>query len=226
MAYAAFMAPAGASPGRCRMMAVASAPPGASTTTVSSSSKSPRSSALASGVSSSRCTARFTGRAPYTGSKPRAAMNSIALSATSRVIFLSFSRLATRATCSPTICLICTRLSGSKKRNSSMRLMNSGRKLARTAAITRSRDASTAAGSTEPIDSSMLPLPRLLVMMSTAFLKPTTRPWLSVTRPSSRICSRTLNTSGCAFSTSSNRMTQYGLRRTASVSCPPSSKPT
>jgi hypothetical protein len=32
-----------------------------------------------------------------------------------------------------------------------------------------------------------------------------------------------LNTSACAFSTSSNRTTEYGLRRTASVSCPPSS---
>lgn len=45
----------------------------------------------------------------------------------------------------------------------------------------------------------------------------------SVTRPSSSICSSTLNTSACAFSTSSNRMTAYGRRRTASVSWPPSS---
>ena len=37
-------------------------------------------------------------------------------------------------------------------------------------------------------------------------------------RPSSRICSKTLNTSGCAFSISSKRITLYGLRRTASVS--------
>ena len=35
-----------------------------------------------------------------------------------------------------------------------------------------------------------------------------------------------LKTSGCAFSTSSNRTTENGLRRTASVSCPPSSYPT
>lgn len=35
--------------------------------------------------------------------------------------------------------------------------------------------------------SSMLPLPKLEVMMRTAFLKLTTRPWLSVTRPSSNI---------------------------------------
>lgn len=38
--------------------------------------------------------------------------------------------------------------------------------------------------------------------------------WLSVTRPSSRICSSRLKTSTCAFSTSSNSTTQYGRRRT------------
>ena len=63
----------------------------------------------------------------------------------------------------------------------------------------------------------------LLVMMMTVFRKSTSRPWLSVSRPSSRIWSSTLNTSGCAFSISSNRMTLYGRRRTASVSWPPSS---
>ena len=35
-----------------------------------------------------------------------------------------------------------------------------------------------------------------------------------------------LNTSGCAFSISSNKRTEYGLRRTFSLSWPPSSKPT
>ena len=39
------------------------------------------------------------------------------------------------------------------------------------------------------------------------FLKSTVRPWLSVIRPSSRTCSRMLNTSGWAFSTSSNSTT-------------------
>ena len=66
-------------------------------------------------------------------------------------------------------------------------------------------------------------LPTFDVMMMMAFLKLTTRPWPSVRRPSSSTCSRMLNTSGCAFSISSSRMTQYGLRRTASVSWPPSS---
>ena len=63
--------------------------------------------------------------------------------------------------------------------------------------------------------------PTLDVMMSTVFLKDTTRPRLSVRRPSSRICKRMLNTSGCAFSISSNKTTEYGLRRMRSVSCPP-----
>ena len=61
------------------------------------------------------------------------------------------------------------------------------------------------------------------VMISTVLRKSTVRPWESVRRPSSRICSRTLNTSGCAFSISSNSTTAYGRRRTASVSWPPSS---
>ena len=50
-------------------------------------------------------------------------------------------------------------------------------------------------------------LPTLLVMMMTVFLKSTVRPWPSVRRPSSSTWSRTLNTSGCAFSISSNRTT-------------------
>src|ERR671915_584683 len=53
----------------------------------------------------------------------------------------------------------------------------------------------------------------LLVMMTTAFLKSTVRPLPSVSRPSSRSCSSTFNTSGCAFSISSKRTTAYGRRR-------------
>ena len=61
------------------------------------------------------------------------------------------------------------------------------------------------------------------VMISTVFLKSTVRPWPSVRRPSSITCSSTLKTSVCAFSISSSRTTEYGRRRTASVSWPPSS---
>ena len=50
-------------------------------------------------------------------------------------------------------------------------------------------------------------------MITTVFLKSTVRPCASVSRPSSRICSRMLNTSGCAFSISSKSTTEYGLRR-------------
>ena len=61
------------------------------------------------------------------------------------------------------------------------------------------------------------------VMISTMFLKSTVRPWPSVRRPSSITCSSTLKTSGWAFSISSSSTTEYGRRRTASVSWPPSS---
>ena len=47
----------------------------------------------------------------------------------------------------------------------------------------------------------------LLVITMTVFLKLTVRPWPSVSRPSSSTCSSTLNTSRCAFSISSKRIT-------------------
>ena len=58
------------------------------------------------------------------------------------------------------------------------------------------------------------------------FLKSTRLPRESVMKPSSRICSNILNTSGCAFSISSSKTTAYGFLLTFSVSCPPSSYPT
>src|ERR1700759_1334167 len=57
-------------------------------------------------------------------------------------------------------------------------------------------------------------------MITTVFLKSTVRPWESVSRPSSRIWSRMLKTSACAFSISSKRSTEYGRRRTSSGSSP------
>ena len=65
--------------------------------------------------------------------------------------------------------------------------------------------------------------PRFEVRTKMVFRKSTVRPWPSVSRPSSSTCSRTSNTSGCAFSTSSSSTTVYGRRRTLSVSWPPSS---
>ena len=78
-----------------------------------------------------------------------------------------------------------------------------------------------AVGASRP--SSRYSAPMLDVMMMTVFRKSTVRPWASVIRPSSRTCSSVLKTSVCAFSISSKSTTEYGLRRTASVSCPPSS---
>ena len=60
--------------------------------------------------------------------------------------------------------------------------------------------------------------PMLLVMMMIVFLKSTVLPLLSVKRPSSKTCNKMLNTSGCAFSISSNKITEYGFLLTASVS--------
>ncbi len=56
------------------------------------------------------------------------------------------------------------------------------------------------------------------VMIKTVFLKSTVLPWPSVRRPSSITCRSTLKTSACAFSISSSSTTEYGRRRTASVS--------
>src|SRR4051812_4429799 len=77
----------------------------------------------------------------------------------------------------------------------------------------------------KPIDAflAMSDAPTFEVMITIEWRKSTVRPWASVSRPSSRIWSRMLKTSGCAFSISSSRSTQYGFRRTASVSWPPSS---
>ena len=50
--------------------------------------------------------------------------------------------------------------------------------------------------------------PMLLVMTMTVFLKSTVRPWESVIRPSSRICSRMFHTSSWAFSISSKSTTE------------------
>ncbi|CFE79798.1 Uncharacterised protein [Mycobacterium tuberculosis] len=80
----------------------------------------------------------------------------------------------------------------SKMSTSSSRLMNSGLNVARTAASTCS---------------ALPPDPRLDVRIKMVLRKSTVRPCPSVSRPSSRTCSSTSNTSGCAFSISSNSTT-------------------
>src|SRR5438093_1488860 len=68
--------------------------------------------------------------------------------------------------------------------------------------------------------------PMFDVMIRIVFLKFTLLPSPSVRCPSSKTCSRMLKMSGCAFSISSSRTTEYGFLRTFSVSWPPSSCPT
>ena len=68
--------------------------------------------------------------------------------------------------------------------------------------------------------------PRLEVMTSTVLRKSVLRPRLSVSTPSSITWSRMDQISRWAFSSSSSSTTDQGERRTASVSCPPSSWPT
>mmetsp|Transcript_23328 Transcript_23328/g.49279 ORF Transcript_23328/g.49279 Transcript_23328/m.49279 type:complete len:374 (+) Transcript_23328:856-1977(+) len=63
-------------------------------------------------------------------------------------------------------------------------------------------------------------------MTRITFLKSMDLPLPSVSTPSSITCSKTFNTSRCAFSISSNSTTEWGALRTASVNCPPSSYPT
>ena len=104
---------------------------------------------------------------------------------------------------------------------SSSRFTNSGLKAWRTSSLTASVSCSQSR-----VWSTRNWLPRLLVRIRMVFRKSTVRPWPSVSRPSSSTCSSTSNTSGCAFSTSSSRITEYGRRRTASVSWPPCSYPT
>ena len=87
---------------------------------------------------------------------------------------------------SSTIAPSCSRVSASNTTSSSIRLRNSGRKRSAIASCERMFE----------------------VMITTALRKSTVRPWPSVRRPSSSSCRRTSNTSACAFSISSSRITQ------------------
>ena len=85
--------------------------------------------------------------------------------------------------------------------------MNSGRRKSFSAFIALSLLCSLTVAPKPMLPPPLLPLPALVVMMMTVFSKFTVRPWASVMRPSSRICSSTFITSGCAFSISSNSTT-------------------
>ena len=86
--------------------------------------------------------------------------------------------------------------------------MNSGRRKPSRAFMTFSLPCSLAVRPKPTAPPPLVELPALEVMTMTVFSKFTVRPWASVMCPSSRICSRTLSTSGWAFSISSKRMTQ------------------
>ena len=132
----------------------------------------------------------------------------------------SRTRSVSSATWSSTILRMSSRESRSKITVSSTRFRNSGLKVVdRTSSIWPRTFSSSASAA-------MNCEPTFEVMISTELVKLTVRPWPSVSRPSSMIWSRTLKTSGWAFSISSSKITAYGRRRTASVSWPPSSKPT
>ena len=128
----------------------------------------------------------------------------------------------TRSTSRSTISVISVVVSSWKTMTSSMRLRNSGRKWRLSSSCTFSFIFSYVTCSSALTNPTLAlrrsAVPRFDVMMITVFLKSTVRPCASVRRPSSRIWSRVLKTSGWAFSISSNSTTENGLRRTASVS--------
>mmetsp|Transcript_26063 Transcript_26063/g.40779 ORF Transcript_26063/g.40779 Transcript_26063/m.40779 type:complete len:231 (-) Transcript_26063:1386-2078(-) len=177
-----------------------------STTKLSPSPKSPCKIPLARGVSSSRRTARCSGRTPYTGSYPMSAMKDSAASEHRMEMFLSLSLLFSTFTCCLTIRRMSSLPSELNMICSSSLFKNSGRKRRFISSITRCLISWSVSG--VPPSSKMTSDPMFDVKMMMVFLKLTVRPCPSVTRPSSRTCSKTLNTSGCAFSISSKRTTE------------------
>jgi hypothetical protein len=65
-------------------------------------------------------------------------------------------------------------------------------------------------------------VPAFVVSRMIVLRKSISRPSPSDITPLSNTWKNSSSTSGCAFSTSSSRTTEYGRRRTASVSTPPS----
>ena len=149
----------------------------------------------------------------------------MASSVASKVIFCFASIFITPRSCRLTICAMSCSLKGVNRMMSSIRFKNSGRTVClsnpRTSTLAASRALSRSLIASKRSWITLLPILEVMIIM--VFLKSATRPLLSVRRPSSRTCNKILKVSGCAFSISSNKTTEYGLRLTASVSCPPSS---
>ena len=136
-------------------------------------------------------------------------------------MLLSSRRLAIFLSSISAMAAVSSSVSALKTTNSSRRFRNSGRYRSLMAAMTR-----LFTSRLSPATSRMRSLPTLLVKTTMQLRKLTVSPFESVSRPSSSSCSIRSKTSPCAFSISSKSTTLYGRRRTASVSCPPSSKPT
>src|SRR3954470_17902017 len=176
--------------------------------------------------------ARRNGRAPIAGSQPFSTRKSSAASVRSSWSSRSASEERMRRSSRSTIVLISSRVSLWKTITSSMRLRNSGRKTFLSSPMMRpfmssyeipvsSSDTAKPSGVLRAIS----PAPMFEVMITIACRKSTVRPCESVRRPSSRICRRMLKTSGWAFSISSSRSTEYGLRGTPPAGRPPPSLP-
>mmetsp|Transcript_37048 Transcript_37048/g.116474 ORF Transcript_37048/g.116474 Transcript_37048/m.116474 type:complete len:247 (-) Transcript_37048:693-1433(-) len=167
--------------------------------------------------------ARRTGRAPYAGSYPASASRSRASGERRRRTPRAERRSRSCCTSTAQMAAMRSRVSRSKRTISSSRLTNSGGKASAIALSTSGRALEEAAPSGSDASASA---PKLDVMMMIVLRKSTVLPCESVRRPSSRTCSSSVATSRCAFSNSSRSSTEYGRRRTASVSWPPSSYPT
>ena len=142
-------------------------------------------------------------------------MSAMASGVTVSCTSCSASRRMMASTCRRTMSSISSFLSGWNMMMSSIRFKNSGRmvffSISSTSLFVSSRILACLASGSPRIASNfcwMNWLPRLEVMMMIVFLKLTTRPLLSVRRPSSSTCSKILNTSGCAFSISSKSTTE------------------
>ncbi|SIN58529.1 Uncharacterised protein [Mycobacteroides abscessus subsp. abscessus] len=176
----------------------------------------------ASGVSICLCTKRFNGLAPNCGSYASSPNHALASSDTLIEIRCAINLIFNSVNILSTIELISLIVNGLNNTISSIRLIISGLKYWFKLFITAFSVSSVITPASFTF-SNRICEPMLLVIMIIVFLKSTSRPLESVSLPSSSICNNTLNTSECAFSISSNNITEYGLRRTASVNCPPSS---
>ena len=157
------------------------------------------------------------------GSNPCSASHSRAGALSSTVTRFSSSWFSSSKMNLSTIWPMTLRSSWSNSTTASSRLRNSGENVFAIASIASGEWSWVV----KPIDRRWRCSAPALVVITTATLrKSALRPLLSVRVPWSMTWSRMLNTSGCAFSISSRRSTQWGCLLIASVSRPPWSNPT